>query len=220
MYPQKQEVTLFDAVTPVAVTSSTDATPIVVTATAHGLLTGQRVLIFGHSTNIAANGIFKVGATTANTFALLDEFTGASVAGSGAGAGSGGVCMVAPPVLNTESFRNVLLQVDTSGTATLTLKPIASQGKSAQYQAQANGPRYDYPNMGATPTPANPWGYVQLIALDDGSAITGSIGIALTATDINKLYEVNINLLKYFTIIPTAWTQGAITVKAILSSNA
>ena len=82
MYPERQEVTLFDSVTPVAITSSTDATPIVVTATAHGLKTGQRVLIYGHTTNIAANGIFVVGAVTANTFGLTDEITGANVAGS------------------------------------------------------------------------------------------------------------------------------------------
>src|ERR1035437_8628694 len=96
---QKQEITLYSAVTPVAVTSSTDATPIVVTATAHGLVTGDRVLIVGHTTNIAANGIFKVTVVSSSTFNLLDELTGASVAGSGAGSGSSGLLVKAPPVL-------------------------------------------------------------------------------------------------------------------------
>lgn len=40
-----------------AITSSTDATPIVVTtADDHGLATGDQITIFGHTTNVAANG--------------------------------------------------------------------------------------------------------------------------------------------------------------------
>jgi hypothetical protein len=40
-----------------AITSSTDASPIVVTTTAaHGLSTGDSITIFGHATNVAANG--------------------------------------------------------------------------------------------------------------------------------------------------------------------
>ena len=73
------------------ITSSTDATPIVVTSTAHGLSDGTRIRIFGHTTNVAANGSFYVDSTGANTFALYSN-SGLTVpvAGSGAGAGSGG----------------------------------------------------------------------------------------------------------------------------------
>ena len=218
MNPQKQEVTLYDAVTPVTVTSSTDTTvtPTVVTATAHGLNTGDRVLIYGHGTNVAANGIFKVVVVTSDTFQLWDEFNGVMVIGSGAGAGSGGVMVKAPPVLLVSDFRNVILQVGTSGTATTTLKVAGSVGKPAS--SYANGPRYDYPNIGATVSPANPYTFLQLINLDTAAAINGATGIVAGGADINNQYEVNINAMKYLTVIPISWTQGVITVKALLNT--
>lgn len=54
----------------VAITSSTNATPIVVTATAHGFSTGDTVQIEGHHTNTNANGLWVVTVTGANTFSL------------------------------------------------------------------------------------------------------------------------------------------------------
>lgn len=214
---QKQEITLFDAVTPVAITSSTDATPIVITATAHGLTVGQRVLIYGHTTNIAANGIFLVKAATANTFTLGDEITNADVAGSGAGAGSSGICMKAPPVVMAQDFENAILQVGTSGTATATLKTAGSNGKP--FTAGNTGPRYDYPNMGATVSPSNPYSFVQLINLDTGAAVNGATGVVVAGADINNTYEININALKYLTLIPISWTAGAISAKLLLTGK-
>lgn len=217
MYPQNESVTLLDNVTPVTITSSTDATPIVVTATAHGLLTGQRVLIFGHTTNVAANGIFKIGVTTTNTFQLLDEITGVAVAGSGAGAGSSGICLLAPTVLKATGFRNVILQIGTSGTATTTLKVAGSLGKTA---ASALAPRSAYPNIGATQVPANPWSYLASVNLDTGATLAGSTGVVVAGTDINNMWEVNINAIDFLTVIPISWSAGAITIKALLVTNA
>lgn len=216
MYPETQSVNLFNAVTPVTVTSSTDATPIVVTATAHGMVTGQRVLIYGHATNVAANGIFKVGVTTTNTFQLLDEITGVAVAGSGAGAGSGGICMAAPPVLFVKGFRNIILQVGTSGGATMTLKAAGSLGRTG---TAATAPRLSLPNMGGTVSPANPYNFLQLIPLDTDTALAGNTGIVLASTDVNNNYEVNTNALEWFTFFPTAWSGGVLTVKALLTTN-
>ena len=216
MNPQKQEVTLYDAVTPVVVTSSTDATPIVVTATTHGLATGDRVLIFGHTTNVAANGIFKATRLTANTFSIQDEFTGADIAGSGSGAGASGLLVKAPPVLLVSDFRNVILQVGTSGTATTTLKIAGSLGKGAVTGAAS--PRYDYPNMGATVTPANPYTFLQVVNLDTAAALNGATGIVATGADINNQYEVNVNAMKYLTVFPISWSAGVITVKALLNT--
>lgn len=212
-----QQVTLYNAVTPVAITSSTDATPIVITATSHGLTTGDRVLIYGHTTNVAANGIFKVTVLTANTFSIQDEFTGANVAGSGAGAGSSGILVPAPPVLLVENFRNVILQVGTTGTATTTLKVAGSLGKPAV--STRTSPRFDYPNMGATVSPSNPYTFLQAINLDTELAVNGATGLVASGADINNTYEVNINAVRYLTVFPISWTQGAITVKALLTNT-
>lgn len=71
------------------IVSSTNATPIVVTANAHGLVNGDTVVITGHTTNTNANGIWKVGNVAANTF----EITGR--AGNGAGGATGTVQKIA-----------------------------------------------------------------------------------------------------------------------------
>ncbi len=69
----------------IAITSSTDATPIVVTVPAgHGLTNGTRIVIAGHTTNVAANGTWVVASAGATTVALTGS------AGSGAGAGAAG----------------------------------------------------------------------------------------------------------------------------------
>lgn len=217
MDPITQEIVLFDNVTPVAVTSSTDATPVVVTATAHGLVTGQRVFIIGHTTNVAANGIFLVTRLTANTFSLQDEITGANIAGSGGGAGSSGICMPAPAVAYVKGFRNAVLQVGTSGTATTTLKAAGSLGRAG---ASAVAPRGILPNFGAAVTPANPYSFIQLIPLDTQTALNGGTGIVVAGTDVNNNYEVNINAINYLTMFPVTWTQGAINVKLLLTTNA
>lgn len=214
----RTEKTLYSAVTPVAITSSTDATPIVVTATAHGLATGDRVLIYGHATNIAANGIYKVVVLTSSTFQLTDELTGAPIAGTGGGAGSGGILVPAPPVLLCTDYRNIVISVETAGSATVTMKIAGSLGKPEA--SSLTSPRYDYPNIGATVIPANPYTFLQIIDLDTAASVNGATGIAVTGTDIAKQYEVNINAQKYLTVIPISWTQGAITVKALLTSNA
>lgn len=76
------------------ITSSTNATPIVVTSTAHGLTNGDIVSITGHLVNTAANGIWQIGSVAANTFALLDPITGGNSVGNGVGGATGrAVCL-------------------------------------------------------------------------------------------------------------------------------
>jgi hypothetical protein len=59
-----------------AITGATNATPIVITATAHGFTNGDLVLIGKVGGNLAANGIFKIANQAANTFELTDPITG------------------------------------------------------------------------------------------------------------------------------------------------
>lgn len=59
-----------EQVQPTAVTGATNATPIVITAVAHGLTTGEQVYIQGVGGNTAANGLWTVTVLTADTFSL------------------------------------------------------------------------------------------------------------------------------------------------------
>lgn len=66
-----------------SITSSTNATPIVVTRATHGLTTGDTVVVTGHTTNTNANGTWEVNVLTSSTF----ELTGS--VGNGVGGASG-----------------------------------------------------------------------------------------------------------------------------------
>jgi len=54
-----------------AITGATNATPIVITATAHGYANGDAVFISGVLGNTAANGAWIIAAVTTNTFELI-----------------------------------------------------------------------------------------------------------------------------------------------------
>lgn len=69
----------------VNISSSTNATPISVTATNHGYSTGTTVVITGHTINTNANGTWEITVTGTNTFTLNGS------TGNGVGAVSGTV---------------------------------------------------------------------------------------------------------------------------------
>ena len=72
----------------VTITGATNATPIVVTAAAHGLVTGDAISISGITGNTNANGYFRITRLTADTFSLQNYSTGADIAGNGAYGGT------------------------------------------------------------------------------------------------------------------------------------
>lgn len=207
-----KEYVIWNGITPQAVTSSTDATPIIITKNSHGFSNGDLVMIYGHATNVAANGIFKVASATANTFALTNYNTNANIAGSGAGAGSGGVLVPAPKVILGRDFKTITYSVSTSNSADMTIKLLGSNGT-------VSSGTQDTPNFGATQSPSNPYSFIQFVNLSDGSSVDGATGIVLSGTDINNLYESNTNFLKYLTFVITAYSAGTITIKMILSDN-
>ncbi len=212
-----EELVLWNAVTPQAVTSSTDATPIVITKASHGYSTGDVVMINGHTTNIAANGMFKITVLSASTFSLQNYNTGANVAGSGSGAGSGGVVVLAPKIMFVSDWRNVILTVVATGSFNGTIKIAGSLGKPISLPSDKRSE--DTPNFGATQSASNPYTFIQLINLDTGARVDGATGITSAGTNILNTYEVNINALKYIAPVFTAWTAGAVTIKAQLTDN-
>jgi hypothetical protein len=209
-------VVVWNSATPVAVTSSTDATPIVVTATAHLLVTGDLVQINGHTTNIAANGIFRITKVDANSYSLQDLNTGEDIAGSGAGAGASGVMVVAPRVIFVKDWRNIILSVETSGSFNGTFKIGGSIGKLKSDDTTYQGTT---PNFGATQSKSNPYTFIQIINLDTAAAVNGATGVTSAGTDLHNMYEVNVNGLTYVAPVFTAWTAGTVTVKAELFDN-
>lgn len=72
----------------------------------------------------------------------------------------------------------------------------------------------DAPNFGAAQSVANAFDYLDVIDLNNGNSIDGDTGVVLTGTDDHRLFEVNVNGMKWVTAIVTARSAGAITVKA------
>ena len=86
------------------ISSSTNATPIVITtASAHGLVTGDYVSVTGHTVNTNARGVWKVGTTpTATTFQIL-QIDGTNTTGNGVGGATGNVTKANNLVVKTAS---------------------------------------------------------------------------------------------------------------------
>jgi hypothetical protein len=64
------------------ITGNTQASPTVVTATAHGFITGQLVTITGSNSTPSINGTYAITRLTANTFSIPVSVTVAGTAGS------------------------------------------------------------------------------------------------------------------------------------------
>ena len=89
------------------ITSSTNASPIVVTTTAHGLSNGDTIMMQAHLTNTNANGVWTVVNVTANTFELVGS------AGNGVGS-SGSVRKINGRKIVLSSARTTLVVPDTA----------------------------------------------------------------------------------------------------------
>jgi hypothetical protein len=72
------------------ISSSTNATPIVITTTAaHGFTNGDLVYVGDHLVNTAGNGLWTITAAAGSVFSLTDPVSGANAVGNGVGATTG-----------------------------------------------------------------------------------------------------------------------------------
>lgn len=201
--------TLLDAAPVRAITSSTDATPIVITTAAvHGKSSGDHVLIFGHTTNIAANGTYKITVVSTTKFSLQNIDSGADIAGSGAGAGANGSFCPAPKRVLLQDARHAVFSFDTDGggDAAMTVKPVGAITDDCPDFAKAKGP-------------SNSYEYIQMADYEDGSVADGDDGFVVASADDNRFYEANVNGLEWLSVVPTAGTAGEITVRVRIFSS-
>lgn len=74
-------------------------------------------------------------------------------------------------------------------------------------------------DWGTGPTVSNMWDYIEVIDLEDGAAIDGDTGIAVSGADDYRLAEANINGLTWINARLTARSEGEFTVKGFFYSN-
>lgn len=109
--------------------------------------------------------------------------------------------------INVRDFQNIMLQVATASTATLTIKV---QGSLKDTE----------PDFSSSATASNPWAYVAVFDyIDPSTVIAGGTGISTVATDYVKNLLVNVDGLCWINVSVTAYTQGSVTVESISFNN-
>lgn len=105
-----------------------------------------------------------------------------------------------------EDFRNASLSFGTATSANLTVKFQGSIQDTA-------------PDFTAAQSVSNQWDYIEIVDLQSGAAIDGDTGVAVAGTDDFRLFEANINGLKWINATVTARSAGSVTIKARLFDN-
>lgn len=199
-------MTLLDAVVPKAITSSTNASPVVVTLNNHGYVTGDIIGITGHATNTAANGTWYITKLTANTFALTrNVLTGNISVGNGDGINTGVMYKMASAAINTEDFMHAIVSVISTASADTVIKFAGSISVNS-------------PDFNATRSATNDYEYVRTVNLQSGAAVAGDTGVTTSGAD-NQLFEINTNGLAWISVPAISGTAGTVTVKVKLFNN-
>lgn len=107
--------------------------------------------------------------------------------------------------LNVKSFKHTVLDCDFSDTAAMTLTIRGSISDTA-------------PNFNAAATNSNRWDTIQVIDLQDGSAINGDTGIVVAAND-HRIIELNTNGVNFICPVITAYTSGKANVRYSAYNN-
>ncbi len=98
-----------------------------------------------------------------------------------------------PPKL-VDSVRDLVVDIVGSNTSVATVQFVGSA-------------QHEEPDFSLPPSETNRWGYIQMIDTKDGSALNGATGLSLTADDV-VILEANINVIRWFGIIVSAYTSG------------
>lgn len=192
----------------------TAATTDIVTATAHGLVDGNMVVLTTTDTlpaGLSLATIYYVVQKTTNTFKLSTQSGTEGPAVDITDTGTGTHTFTMHDIGNSifcQDFRNAILSFDTDGgsDAAMTVKLQGSLQESA-------------PDFSAAQSTTNQWDYITMIDLEDQSSIDGDTGFAVATADDHKQFEANINGMNWINCIISGWTEGEITVKVRLYNN-
>lgn len=103
-------------------------------------------------------------------------------------------------------FRHVVFGLFTSGSANATIQFAGSVAKDA-------------PDFDSSQSPTNQWDYIEVVDLEDRTAIDGDTGVTMSGTDDNRQFEANVNALNWVTAEVSSYSAGKITVTADAYDN-
>lgn len=75
------------------------------------------------------------------------------------------------------------------------------------------------PDFSAAQSVTNHWDFIDVIDMEDGASVDGDTGFVASSADDYRLFEANVNGLKWFSARVTARTAGEVTVKILQFNN-
>ena len=109
-------------------------------------------------------------------------------------------------VIPCGDFTHAIISFNTASSANMTVKFAGSIAETAPVFTNAQ-------------SVSNPFDYIQVKDLQNGTSIDGDTGVALAGTDDQRMFEVNINALQYLTAVVTAYAAGSVTMTIRLDNN-
>lgn len=204
MSRRSHSTTPLEGYAPRTITSSTDATPIVVTTGAHGYSTGQTITVNGHTTNTNANGFWTITVLSPTTFSL----DGSEAQGAGAGGNDGCHCLN-KGAAHVKDYKSCMVSFDTDG-----------GGDAAMVVKLVGSIQEEKPDFAAPKGPGNRYSEIYMNDQEDPSeSIAGDTGFVVAGADDNRLFEANTNGLTWLGVLPVSGTEGEITVELCRFNN-
>lgn len=191
------EQVLFNIGAILQATFTASAVTQLLTSNGHGFSAGDKIRVSSGTTlptGLSAATDYYVINPTTNTFQVSATLNGVAVTIGDAGTGTH-TLVVKSKIIMTEGYQHIKLRLSTTGNTTATIKV---QGSTS----------FNVPNFSDAATTANFWAYKQLKNEDDASTVNGGTGVALTGTDINKQYEVNVNSARWICLEISGWSAG------------
>lgn len=95
-----------------------------------------------------------------------------------------------------------------------------NSANNADLTTRAKGSiKEDAPDFASAAGPDNQWDFVQLRDLEDASALGGDEGLVLSGVDDQRMFEVNVNMLRWFTLEVSSYVAGNITAVLTARNN-
>lgn len=126
-----------------------------------------------------------------------------------------------------QGFQPVGTFTATSTSSTLPTPTLVKDYSNLIYTIVANGTGtikfagtiYDTPiDPTQTSSSTNPWDYIEVVDLQNGTTIDGDTGVAFTGSE-TRMFEVNVNAQSWVTPVATSYTTGTILVFQAATSN-
>jgi len=222
-----REYTILDRVGIITDTFTAAVTDICTAAT-HGLKNGDMLVLTTAGTlpaGLALATVYYVMEATTNTFKLSASPVPNYTTGQGGShypvvditdTGSGAHTFTMHDIgrnIDVSDFRHAIASVHGNDSANIDIGFCGSIGKSV---ADIDG----CPDFSAASAYNNSWGWLDIVSMHNNTSIDGSAAsISMAGTNVNLLYEINVNGMKWVNVLMSGWSAGGITVNLRLFND-